>query len=162
MLLHLVEFPGAELARLLEDGVGHAHLAESCMGAARRISSGRVFVPVGGARQDGGIFAHAADVLARLLVAKARGRHQAQDDLFLGVADLGGARAHVAFEALLVLVALQLELAAAQRVGDVDVELVGLEGLDDVAEGAQLEGADGGRVVVDPVSMMKAVPGWDF
>ena len=160
--LHHLALVVGEPAGLEQDPVGDADLADVVHRARDPDVLCALGVEPGEPGEQGAVEAHADDVLARLLVAELGRPREAADRLLAEAAQLevGGlqlgdrvakrrrALEHGLLELLAVAAVLDLERAAAQGVADVDDQLVRLEGLEDVAVGAEVDRDLGEAAVV--------------
>ena len=151
--LHHEALVRGEPAGLEQDPVGDADLADVVHRARDPDVLGALGVEPGEPGEQGAVEAHADDVLARLLVAELGRPREAADRLLAQAPqlDVGGlelgdrvaerrrALEHGLLEPLAVAAVLDLERASAERVADVDDQLVRLEGLEDVAVGAAVD-----------------------
>ena len=151
--LHHSALVVGEAARLEQDPIRDPDLADVVHRARDPDQLGPLGVEAGEAREQRAVEAHPDDVLARLLVAELGGPREPANRLLAQAAQLGvGAlelgdrlaqrcrpREHGLLEHLAVVAVLDLERAAAQRVVDVDDQLVRLERLQHVAVGAELD-----------------------
>ena len=151
--LHHLALVVGEPAGLEHDSIGDPDLADVVHRARDPDVLGALGVEPGEAGEQGAVEAHADDVLARLLVAELGRPREAADRLFaeapqleVGGLELGDrvaerrrALEHGLLEPLAVAAVLDLQRAAPECVADVDDQLVRLEGLEDVAVGAEVD-----------------------
>ena len=164
VLAHLHPLLGRELPRLAEDLVGDGDLADVVHGAGDADQLGPRRPHPRALGQELARAAHAVEVGAGGGVTKLDGLGQSADGLLLrrpqgglgarqlldGGHEVFGALRDQELEVLAVRAVLDLELTASQGVVGGDEQFVGLEGLDDVAVGAELGGRRRGLGIVVP------------
>ena len=140
--LHHLELVLRQLARLLEDRVGDADLAQ----VVHRGGHADVLDPLGRPAQDLGeqlaVQSGPLDVPARLFVAVARGAEQAEDGFFVGIPQEAHLLADLLFQRPRVLPPLDQQIPSLQGLLDLEDQVVPLDGLDQVAVRPEAHGLD--------------------